>query len=217
MDFDFATLSPQDRYKLLGSSVTPRPIAWITSQSPEGVRNLAPFSFFNAMGANPPLVAVGLIHRADGSLKDTAANILATGEFVVHLVSEALAPAMNLTCMDAPADVDEIALAELETTPSSAIAPPRLVAAPVAMECRLYQAIEAGSTTIVLGEVLHFHIQDHLIDRDRLYVDTPGLDLVARMHGGGWYARQSDLFDMPRPRYEDWLARQAEAEAQNDN
>ncbi|MBT0666759.1 flavin reductase family protein [Novosphingobium profundi] len=206
MDFDFATLSPQERYKLLGSSVTPRPIAWIASQSADGVRNLAPFSFFNAMGANPPLIAVGLITRPDGRLKDTAANILATGEFVVHLVSEALAPAMNLTCMDAPSEVDEIALAGLATLPSSAVAVPRLAEAPVAMECRLYQAIPAGSTTIVLGEVLHFHIQDALIDTEKLYVDTLGLDLVARMHGGGWYARQTDLFDMPRPLYKDWQA-----------
>lgn len=210
MDFDFATLSPQERYKLLGSSITPRPIAWVASQSAAGVGNLAPFSFFNAMGANPPLIALGLITRADGQLKDTASNILETGEFVVHLVSETLAPAMNITCMDAPADIDETALADLVTVPSSAVAVPRLADAPVAMECRLYQAIPAGSTTIVLGEVLHFHIHDDYIDAEKLYVDTVGLDLVARMHGGGWYARQSDLFDMPRPVYEDWQAQHGE-------
>ncbi|MCJ2183189.1 flavin reductase family protein [Novosphingobium sp. 1949] len=206
MDFDFATLTPAERYKLLGSSITPRPIAWITTQSAAGLRNAAPFSFFNAMGANPPLLAIGIMQRPDGSLKDTAANILETGEFVVHLVSEAMAHAMNLTCIDAPADYDEIAMAALETEPSTQVTPPRLAGAPVAMECRLHQAIPAGTSTIVLGEVLHFHIADGLADPERLHVDTLGLDLVARMHGGGWYARQTDLFDMPRPRFEDWKA-----------
>ena len=206
MDFNFAALSPADRYKLLGSSVTPRPIAWVTTQSADGVRNAAPFSFFNVMGHTPPLLALGLIRRPDGSLKDTTANILETGEFVVHLVNEALAEAMNLTCIDAPGEYDEITMAGLDTLPSTVVTPPRLAPAPVAMECRKWQAIDAGSSTIILGEVLHFHIADTLIDGDKLHIDTIGLDLIARMHNPGWYSRQTDLFPMPRPLFEDWKA-----------
>lgn len=210
MEFDFNTLAPADRYKLLGSSVTPRPIAWITSQSAAGVRNAAPFSFFNVMGANPPLVALGLMRRQDGTHKDTPANILETGEFVVHLVSHAMAEAMNMTSIDAPPEYDEIDMAGLETVPSSLVTPPRLAGAPVAMECKLFQAIEAGTSTIVLGQVERFHIEDAFINPERLHVDTLGMDLVARMHGGGWYSRQTDLFDMPRPSFADWQARQGD-------
>lgn len=206
MDIDFTTLSPAERYKLLGSSVTPRPIAWVTTQSAAGVRNAAPFSFFNVMGHTPALLSLGLIRKSDGSLKDTTANILETGEFVVHLVNETLAEAMNLTCIDAPSDYDEITMAGLDTVPSSLVAPPLLAAAPVAMECRTWQATEAGSATIVLGEVLRFHIDDALIDADKLYIDTPGLDLVARLHGPGWYARQKDMFSMARPEFAQWSA-----------
>lgn len=210
MEFDFATLAAADRYKLMGSSITPRPIAWITSQSADGVRNAAPFSFFNAMGANPPLLAVCMMRRADGTHKDTAANILATREFVVHLVSEPMAEAMNLTCIDAPGDYDEIDMAGLNTTPSSLVTPPRLTDAPVAMECRLFQPIEAGTSTIILGEIQRFHIQDAFIDTDNLYVDTLGMNLIARMHGGGWYSRQTDLFSLDRPRFAEWQEKQQE-------
>lgn len=206
MEFDFTKLAPADRYKLLGSSVTPRPIAWITSQSASGVRNAAPFSFFNVMGANPPIVALGLMRRPDGTHKDTPANILDTGEFVLHLVSHAMAEAMNLTCIDAPPAYDEIDMAGLATVPSSLVTPPRLADAPVAMECKLLQAIEAGTATIVLGQVERFHIADAFVDAERLHVDTLGMDLIARMHGGGWYARQTDLFEMPRPQFKDWQA-----------
>ncbi|WP_260927537.1 flavin reductase family protein [Novosphingobium sp. 9] len=207
MEFDFTQMAGPDRYKLLASSVTPRPIAWITTQTADGRRNCAPFSFFNAMGGNPPLLVVGMMRRPDGTHKDTPANILETGEFVVHLVSEAMAGAMNLTCIDAPPEYDEIDMAGLATAPSSVVAPPRLIDAPVAMECRLFQTVEAGTVTIALGEVQRFHIKDHLIDAEKLYVDTLGLNLVARMHGGGWYSRQTDLFSMDRPSFADWQAR----------
>ncbi len=202
MDYDFATLPGPDRYRLMSSSITPRPIAWVTTRSADGVNNAAPFSFFNMMSAEPPLIVLGTMRRPDGTHKDSAANILETGEFVVNLVRHADAPAMNFTSIDAPPGFDEAAHAGIELAPSTGVRPDRIASAPVAMECRLYQVIEAGRSTIILGEVLYFHIQDAFINAERLHVDTPGLDLVARMHGAGWYTRPTDLFQLKRPTYD---------------
>lgn len=204
MQFDFAELSAAERYKLMSAAITPRPIAWLTTLSVDGVRNAAPYSFFNMMGAEPPLVVIGLMRRPDGSYKDSARNALDTGEFVVNLVSEPDAAAMNFTCIDGPPDFDELEAAGIATLPSTKIAPPRIASAPVAMECRVFQAIEAGLTTVMLGEVLQFHIRDALVDADRLHVDTLAMQLVARMHGAGWYTRCTDLFQQTRPVYEDY-------------
>ena len=151
------------------------------------------------MSAEPPLIVLGMMRRADGSHKDSAANILATKEFVVNLVRHADAPAMNITCIDSPPEFDEAAYAGVALAASSVVRPDRIASAPVSMECRLHEVVEAGLSTILLGEVLRFHIQDALIDADRLYVDTLGLDLVARMHGAGWYTRSTDLFQLDRP------------------
>jgi flavin reductase (DIM6/NTAB) family NADH-FMN oxidoreductase RutF len=203
VNFDFAQTAPADRYKLMSAAITPRPIAWLTTVSADGVRNAAPYSFFNMMGAEPPLVAIGLMRRPDGSYKDSARNIIETGEFVVNLVSETDAPAMNFTCIDAPPGFDELAAGHIETLPSQTVVPPRIASAPVSMECRLFERVEAGLSTIVLGEVLRFHIADALVDAERLHVDTPAMGLVARMHGTGWYARSTDLFQMGRPSFAD--------------
>jgi flavin reductase (DIM6/NTAB) family NADH-FMN oxidoreductase RutF len=202
MEFDFAHLPAADRYKLMTAAITPRPIAWLTTVSADGIRNAAPYSFFNMMGAEPPLVVVGLMRRPDGTHKDSARNILDTGEFVVNLVGEADAQAMNFTCIEAPPDFDELAEGQIATLPSRAIAPPRIASAPIAMECRLFRDIEAGLSTVVLGEVLQFHIADAIVDPQRLHVDTPTMALIARMHGSGWYARSTDLFQMTRPSFD---------------
>lgn len=205
MQFDFGVLHAADRYKILTGSVTPRPIAWVTTQDSGGTRNAAPYSFFNVMGDEPPTVALGLLKREGGGLKDTAANILATGEFVVNLVAEADAAAMNLTCVDAPPGIDEIAFAGLATAPSIAVAPPRIASAPVAFECRTLHALRTGEhQTIVIGEVLIAHVADaFVLDAERLHLDTPAMRLIGRMHGGGWYARTTDLFQIERPRWAD--------------
>ena len=204
MEFDFAALTGAERYKLMAAAITPRPIAWLTTLSPEGVRNAAPYSFFNMMGAEPPLVAIGLMRRADGSYKDSARNILETNEFVVNLVSESDAEAMNFTCIDAPPDFDELDAAQLATLPSTLIAPPRIASAPVTMECRLHQSIEVGLSTIVLGEVVKFHVRDDLVDPERLHIDTVAMGLIARMHGAGWYTRCTDMLQLTRPVFDDW-------------
>jgi flavin reductase (DIM6/NTAB) family NADH-FMN oxidoreductase RutF len=196
-------LSADERYKILTATVTPRPIAWVTSRSADGIVNAAPFSFFNIMGHQPPTLALGLLSKPDGGYKDTAANILATGEFVVNLVSESMAAAMNETCTDAPPEVDELALAGLTALPSIAVKPPRIAGCPVAFECRSLSSIEAGPRqVVVVGTVLRAHIADEfLLDAERCHIDTPALKLVSRMHGSGWYARSTDLFQLVRPSY----------------
>lgn len=209
MQLDMRALPVSRRYKVMTSAVTPRPIAWVTTRSAEGGVNAAPFSFFNTMGADPPTVVLGLMRRADAGPKDTAANILATREFVVNLVSEEDAGAMNITCIDAPPGVDETALAKLELLPSAQVAPPRIATAPVSFECRLLQTVsprgDADGEIIVVGEVVVAHIADRFVlDRERLHLDTPAMRLIARMHGAGWYARGTDLFELTRPSWAEW-------------
>jgi flavin reductase (DIM6/NTAB) family NADH-FMN oxidoreductase RutF len=206
MEFDLRALPKDHRYKILGSCVTPRPIAWVTSRSAAGALNAAPYSFFNVLGDEPPTIAIGLLAHGEPRFKDTAANIIETGEFVVNLVDEAHAVAMNITCMDAPPEIDELACAGLETAASVVVAPPRIATAPVSFECRTLHALETGPRQVaVIAEVLYAHIRDALVeDVERLYIDTPGMKLIARMHGAGWYSRQSDLFQMERPTWAEW-------------
>jgi flavin reductase (DIM6/NTAB) family NADH-FMN oxidoreductase RutF len=205
MEFDFALLSGPERYRLMAAAITPRPIAWITTLSSAGVRNAAPFSFFNMMGASPPLVALGLMLRQDRMFKDTAVNILETREFVINLVTENDGPQMNFTCIDAPPQFDEVEAAGLLMTPSSVVSPARIATAPVSMECRVFNQIQAGDTSVILGEVLRFHIADAFVDANSLHVDTLAMNLIARMHGRGWYTRSDNLLRFDRPRYADWV------------
>lgn len=204
MDFDLAGMPSADCYKLISASITPRPIAWISTMSATGERNAAPYSFFNMVSADPPLLAFGMMRRPDGTHKDTAANILATGEFVVNMVCEADAEAMNLTCIDAPPGFDEISAAALETASSAKVRPPRIASAPVSMECRLFQVTETPGTSVVLGEVVYLHIGDEFIDPANLHIDAPAMQLIARMHGAGWYTRSTDRLQLTRPTYAEW-------------
>jgi flavin reductase (DIM6/NTAB) family NADH-FMN oxidoreductase RutF len=204
MLFDFEALAKKDRYKLVVSTIVPRPIAWMVTQDLQGRTNAAPFSFFNVFSNDPVVVGIGVGARGMGGeerdeFKDTMANIEAVGEFTVCMVSEELAGAMNVTGADFPPGVDEIAQAGLTTAPSARIRVPRIAESPVALECRVFQIVPIGTHRLVLGEVLAVHVRDDcMLDAARLYVDTPKLGLVGRMHGGGWYSRTSDRFDMPR-------------------
>jgi len=208
MEFNFATIDAQVGYKLLTSTVTPRPIAWVTTISPEGVVNAAPYSFFNAMGHTPPTVVLGLLRDPVKGFKDTAANIVGMGEFVVNLVSEALAAQMNTTSMDAPRDVSELEAAGLTPAPSTHIRPPRIAEAPVSLECAMLSTVITGpEQAIAIGQVLAMHVDDaFVLDAARGWIDTPKLGLVARMHGAGWYARCTDTFQMARPTWAEWSA-----------
>lgn len=209
MRFDLNPDTPQISYKLLTGTVTPRPIAWITTKSPDGVVNAAPYSFFNAMGHTPPTVAIGILGDDKKGWKDTARNILDTSQFVINLVPEALAEAMNITCIDAPADVSELDIAELTERPARHVTPPLIAEAPVSFECKTYSVVSTSAfQAIVIGQVLAVHIDDaFVLDADKAYIDTPKLNLVGRMHGSGWYARTTDRFQMDRPDYESWLRR----------
>ena len=209
MLFDFAEISARDCYKLLVSTVTPRPIAWVVSQDLKGVLNAAPFSFFNAFAGDPPVVGIGIGSHHPARAKDSRVNILETKQFVVNLVSEENAEAMTITAIDFDHGVDELAQAGLTTLPSVRVKPPRIAESPVAMECELIQIVELGSSNgLVLGRVVAVHVRDDaVIDQAKLHIDTPKLKLIGRMHGSGWYARTSDLFEMPRIPLEAWQTR----------
>ncbi|WP_144637512.1 flavin reductase family protein [Bordetella genomosp. 13] len=200
MNFDFSELSSADAFKLLASVVVPRPIAWVVSQSAQGELNAAPFSFFNVVSSDPPIIALGVGPRG-GQLKDTSRNILDTGEFVVNAVSAELAEAMNHTSLDYVAGVDELVRAGLCTAPSLKVAPPRIAQSPAALECRTWQVIEAApQRVIVLARVVAMYLRDEaLAPTGRFHVDTPSLHLLGRMQGAGWYARTTDLFQMRAP------------------
>lgn len=204
MEFDFRQLAPRDRYKLLVSTVVPRPIALVTSLGSQGQLNAAPFSFFNVMGSNPPLVVLGIGDRDADTPKDSAQNIRGSGEFVVNIVNEAMAQQMNICAVDFPHGIEEISAAGFTTAASTQIATPRIKESPANLECREYSTIEIGHTRLIIGEVLQFHIRDDLIDPEKLYVHTEQLHTIGRMHGAGWYTRTTDLFQMPRMSYEEW-------------
>lgn len=197
-------LPPRERYKILVSTVTPRPIAWVTTRGVNGVVNAAPYSFFNAMGNDPPLVVLGLLKNPAGADKDTATNIFETGEFVINLVSEADAETMNLSCVDAPRDVSEIDYAGIATRPATRVAPPIIASAPVSFECIKREMVEIGPRQVIaIGEVLVTHVQDAFVtDVDRLHFDTAGMNLIGRVHGAGTYVRNSDTFTMNRPAFD---------------
>lgn len=210
MEFDLKELAPKDRYKLLTGVVVPRPIAWVTSSDENGVVNAAPFSYFNMMGTDPPIVAFGPSWRPDGSPKDTAHNVRATGEFVINLVDENLAAQMNISAADFPPGQSEVEAAGLELAPSVHVRVPRIANSPAQLECREHCTIEIGKTRVVLGEVLHLRIRDDLVDAERFYVLGDKMNLIGRMHGAGGYTRTRDYFEMPRMTYEEWQAQNDE-------
>jgi flavin reductase (DIM6/NTAB) family NADH-FMN oxidoreductase RutF len=209
MLFDFAELPANERYKLLVSTVLPRPIAWVVSLDAEGRRNAAPFSFFNVFTDDPPVVAIGMGDRGPG-LKDSVANIRATGQFTVCLVPAERLDAMNITAADFTPEVDELAEAGLTTLPSAKIKPPRIAESPVALECETHELVRIGRHTLVLGRVVAMHVRDDcVLNPEKHYIDSPKLGLVGRMHGRGWYARTTDLVEVPRITPEQWAARKA--------
>jgi len=209
MLFDFAAISPRERYKLLVSTVTPRPIAWVVSQNANGRLNAAPFSFFNAFSGDPPVVGIGIGSHEPGRPKDTRRNIRETEEFVVNLVPEEAAAAMNITAIEFEPEINELEEAQLATVPSVYVKPPRIAVSPVSMECTLLQIVELGTdSALVLGRVLAMHAREDVVkDAAKHEIDTPKLKLIGRMHGSGWYARTSDLFQMDRIPRANWKLR----------
>lgn len=200
MLFDFSRLTSEQYGKLLRATVTPRPIAWVTTLHEDGRPNAAPFSFFNLVCSDPPLLCFGITSRA-GAQKDTGNNIRRTGEFVVNLVPHALAGEMNATSAEVGPEVDELAANGLEAAPCVHVSPPRIAASPASLECVVHTLLEPGQASlVVIGRVLALHLRgDAVLDAERCHVDAPALDLIARMHGRGWYARSTDLFQITRP------------------
>jgi len=207
MRFDFSELSPARRYRLLGGLVVPRPIALVTTRSKEGRDNAAPFSFFNVLAEEPPLVVLGLGISPTGGTKDTTANIRDTGEFVVNLVDPPLAEAMNIAAIDFPPEIGETELAGFELIPGESVAVGRIAQSPVHLECRRYVTLQPGQERyLVLGEVLMLHTREGVLDPETLRVDRDAYQPIGRLFGGG-YVRTGDRFELPRLTYEEWLAR----------
>jgi len=210
MDFAAADLPPDRIYKLLVSTVMPRPIALVSTLSTDGRLNAAPFSFFNVFSNAPPLLVLGIEgnRRSDGTPhKDTARNIIERQEFVVNLVSHGIAERMVACAIDFADTISEFEEAGFTPRVSKQIAVPGVAEAPVSFECRLFAVQSlAYNRSLVTGEIVHFHIRDGLID-DKMHVDIDALDLVGRMHGAGWYTTTRDRFEIPRMSPEQWRAR----------
>ena len=205
MEIDPATIERMAVYKILISSVVPRPIAWVSSVDPFGVNNVAPFSYFMAITEDPPTIAFSSSPRAAGpgaapTKKDTLRNIEQTRSFVVNVVDDALAEQMNVTSREYAPDVDEFTLAGLESAPGVKVAAPRVARAPIAMECRLLRAIPVGNRPahLVLGEIVYFHVRDDLYDARTGRLDMHRLQPVGRL-AGNLYTHVHDIFEMKRP------------------
>jgi flavin reductase (DIM6/NTAB) family NADH-FMN oxidoreductase RutF len=202
LDLDPAAETPESLYKLMIGVIVPRPIAFVSTVDPQGVRNLAPFSFFTGCSSNPPVVCfVAAVRPGPRPQKDTLENVLATKEFVVNIVSEDFADRMNAASAEVPPDVDEFALAGLTPIPSDLVRPPRVAESRVHMECRLRQVIQIsdrpGGGNLILGDVLRFHIDPAILSNGK--VDPDKLCAIGRM-GGPTYIRTHARFDMPRPK-----------------
>lgn len=214
MQIDPSRHSPADNYKLLTNLVVPRPIAWVTSVNAAGTVNLAPFSFFNAVASNPPYVMISVGRNDAGGPKDTAANIEATGEFVVNMVTEDLFAAMNISAADFPPDHSEIAAAGLATEASVHVRVPRVAQAQVSLECRLHTSLVLGTNTVYVGEVVMFHLADHLVG-PRLHIE--GFAPLGRLGSPSVYCRTTDRFNAPRISYAQWLEQNVPSTAGAEN
>ena len=199
MELDLENEHAERAYTVLASLVTPRPIAWVTTLSPHGIVNAAPFSFFNVLGANPPIVGFCPGNREEGVPKDTARNIRATHEFVVNLVSTDLAEAMNKTAASLPYGSDELKHAGLTALPSSVVRPPRIAESPASLECKEWGTLEIGGNRLIIGLVKRVHVRDDLFDPETLRVITERYHPLGRMASPSWYCRTDDRFEMERP------------------
>ena len=205
MDFDFTTLPPEDRYRLLTNFVGPRPIALVTTRAPSGVANAAPMSFFNVFGHDPAILALGIQPRLDGRPKDTVANMRATGEFVVHVVDADMAQAMLICGLGVDPDVDELDLAGLDATPGTQVRAPRIIGAACAMDCRVERIIDWPRRALILGEVVQMHVRDDCLDVQGRYVNPEVYQPIARLHADN-YITSDRQFVMNTPALSDVLA-----------
>ena len=211
MHIDLVSATTEQIYNLLIGLIAPRPIAWVTSMNSAGQLNAAPFSAFNYMGIDPPIVAIGISNRPGSKMiaKDTAQNIRHAREFVINVVDEAGAEDMNICAIDFPAEMNELKIAHLKIAPSLLVKVPRIASAPASLECREISTIEIGNNRIVLGQVVAIHVKDEFVDQAGPYILAEKLHAVGRMNGLGAYVKTKDtFFRMPRMTYEDWKLQQ---------
>ena len=206
MDWNFAELTRAQRYKLLVGLVVPRPIALVSTISRAGVVNAAPFSFFNVLGDEPPIVIISAEDRADGTMKDSTRNIADAGEFVVNLVDEDIAKRMHDCSVDYPPDVSEVALVGFTSAPSVQVKAPRLAEAPAALECTLHSRIDIDTRHLLIGLVRHMHVRDGLVDAQTLRIDMDAYRPVGRLFANR-YARTRDQFALDANAYVEQMAK----------
>jgi flavin reductase (DIM6/NTAB) family NADH-FMN oxidoreductase RutF len=200
MELDLEGQLADRAYPILASLVTPRPIAFVTTVRPDGKVNAAPFSFFNLLGVNPPILAFAPGDREDGTPKDTARNIRLTHEFVVNLVDEAIAEAMNKCAASLPYGENELIPAGLHSTPSTVVKPPRILESPVSLECQEWGTLQIGGNRVVIGLIKRVHLREELFDAEQKRVRTDKLFLIGRMASPHWYCHTRDRFEMIRPK-----------------
>lgn len=202
MDIDTSNYPPREVYKLLTAAVIPRPIAWVSTVNTQGQPNLAPFSFFNAVCQDPPtiLFCPG-VRSVDMNPKDTYHNIRDTGEFVINFVTEALAEAMNITAVEAPAEVNEFERAQLTAAPGKMVDVPHVAESPIHFECKLREIVTInegpGGGYVVIGTVVYMHVDDSVY-REGSYIDLAAYRPIGRLSGSR-YTRVSDIFELQRP------------------
>ncbi len=197
MDLKLAEVSPHERYKLLIGLVIPRPIAWISTRSANGVANCAPFSFFNVFSEEPPLCVIGINPRSDGAMKHSLKNIRRTREFVVNLVDEATANAMHLSSRELPEDESEFESAGLSEAPAVLVQHPRIAEAAACLECSLERVIEiSGTRQLVLGEILLVHARDGIIDPQTKRISEERYRPIGRLFADR-YCTTRQRFNLP--------------------
>jgi len=194
-EVDFEEISSYQRYKLMASLIVPRPIALVTTLGANGVANAAPFSMFNMVGEDPPILMISINRLSDGQLKDTAANILHSGEFVVHMSDESMAQKMHDCGQSFPSDVSELAQVGLTPIASHSVAPPRIKESPVAFECVLHEKLETESRYIFIGRIKWMAARDGLIDTQAWRVNLRQYQPIARF-GASFYTRTNDRFSL---------------------
>lgn len=207
MNFEIEKAKTREIYNLLIGLVAPRPIALVTSMNEEGRMNAAPFSSYNYLCTDPPIIGMGVMNRpaSDFVPKDTARNIRRTGEFVVNVVTEDIAQQMNICATDFPAEIDELEMAGFTTVPSQMVKVPRIAQAHAALECKEFTTMEIGRSRIVLGRVVSIFIEDKFVDPAGPYVLSEKLHAIGRMNGLGAYVKTRGSFlNIPRIFYEDW-------------
>ena len=200
MELDLEKEYADRAYVLLASLVIPRPIALVTSIDEQGRVNAAPFSFFNVMGANPPICVFAPGDRDDGTPKDTALNVRSMHEFVVNLVDEGIAEAMNKCAASLPHGENELVSAGLHTAPSTSIKAPRILEAPASLECVEWGTLQIGGNRMVIGVIKRLHLRDELFNAEKKRINTDKFQAIGRMASPHWYCRTRDRFEMIRPK-----------------